>query len=390
VDGTFSPADNAFRLEVRDWLHDNVPRGARPYEPVDARAFDLGWQRTMFDGDWAGISWPTEYGGRGLSLIQQMIWHEEYARARAPYVGVNFVGLNHAGPTLIMNGTDAQKATHLPRVLRGEVVWCQGFSEPGSGSDLASLRTRAVIDGDHLVVNGQKVWTSFGDVADFQELLVRTDPAATKHKGITWVICDMRTPGITVRPIVTMAGTRDFCEVFYDEVRIPIANVVGGLGEGWRVANSTLSFERGTAYLSQQIDLARTLESLIELAGEWTGPGYRPLIVDDEFSRRIAEVRAQVTAMRAMSYASVSRAATQAQPGPEGSIIRLYFTQLQQSVYRLAMDMLGHRQLKVGAAGSWPYYYLYSFSRTIAGGSQEIQRNIIGERVLGLPRGARQ
>src|SRR5579875_882482 len=226
----------------------------------------------MYDAGWAGIAWPKAYGGRGATLMEQLIWFEEYARADAPDLSTLFVGLNHDGPTLMACGTEAQKAYHLPRILRGEVVWCQGFSEPNAGSDLAALQTRAVIDGDHLVVTGQKIWTSFGHVAEFQELLVRTDPEAPKHKGITWVICEMNRPGIEIRPIKTLAGNSDFCEVFYDGVRIPLANVVGRLNDGWRVAMATLSFERGTAFVPEQVRLARRVEELAELARTVPGP----------------------------------------------------------------------------------------------------------------------
>jgi len=221
--------DPVFRERVRDWLSDHVPSERRPVRPTDARAFDLAWQRTMYEAGWAGIAWPQEFGGLGLSLLHQMIWHEEYAKAQAPTVGVCFVGLNHGGPTLIARGSDEQKAEHLLPILRGDVVWCQGFSEPGAGSDLASLSTRGDIDGDDIIVNGQKTWTSYGDVADLQELIVRTDHSGSKHQGISWLICDMRTPGIDVRPMTTMAGTKDFCEVFYTDVRIPRRNLVGEL-----------------------------------------------------------------------------------------------------------------------------------------------------------------
>ena len=253
----FSAEDRQFRERARDWLHEHVPRGDRPYDGPEKRAFDLAWQRTQYEGGWAGIAWPREYGGVGLSLIQQLIWLEEYALANAPPSGSCFVGLSHAGPTLIQKGSEAHKAAHLGPILRGEVVWSQGFSEPNAGSDLASLRTRAEPDGDHLVINGQKIWTSHGNYADFQELLVRTDPAAPKHKGISWLICDMKTPGIEVRPIKTMSGVFHFAEVFYTDVRVPLTNVVGALNDGWNVAQSTLSFERGTAFIPAQMELVR-------------------------------------------------------------------------------------------------------------------------------------
>ena len=266
MDLAFSAEDDEFRDEVRTWLAENTPSERRPREGQAMRDYDLAWQRLQYDAGWAGISWPVEFGGRGLALTQQLIWFEEYARTGMRGIDARFVGLSHAGPTLIARATEEQQAFHLPKILRGDVVWCQGFSEPEAGSDLASLRTRAVVDGDELVVTGQKIWTSFADVADYQELLVRTNTEVPKHKGITWVICDMRSPGIDVRPIKTMEGGTDFCEVFYDEVRIPLANVVGVIDNGWSVAMSTLSFERGTAFTVDQVQLSSTVERLIEIA----------------------------------------------------------------------------------------------------------------------------
>jgi alkylation response protein AidB-like acyl-CoA dehydrogenase len=389
MDLDFTPQEREFRDEVRTWLTENVPREPRPPGGRELREYELGWQRRQYDAGWAGVAWPKEYGGRGLSLLELMIWHEEYARAEAPFAGVTFVGLNHGGPTLIARASEEQKAYHLPRILRGDVAWCQGFSEPGAGSDLASLQTRAVIDGDHLVVSGQKIWTSFADLADWQELLVRTDRDVPKHKGITWTICDMRTPGIEVRPIRGIAGGEaHFCEVFYDEVRIPIDNVVGAVNDGWSVAMSTLSFERGTAFLAHMVEMARTVEDLVDLARRRTGPdGRRPAIADDELGRRLATVRAEVSALRAMTYAGISRAARSSQPGPEGSMLRLFSSELSQRIARLALDILGDTaRYEGGDTDRWPFAYLGSFQATIAAGTRDIQRNIIGERVLGLPR----
>lgn len=385
----FSSEDEQFRDQVRTWLAENIPTGKRPADGPESRAFDTAWQRRQFEGGWAGIAWPKEYGGQGLTLIQQLIWHEEYAHAGAPPPGCMFVGLNHGGPTLMARGSDAQKAFHIPRIVRGDAVWCQGFSEPSSGSDLASIRTRGVVDGDHLVVTGQKIWTSYGDVADFQELLVRTDTEAPRHKGLAWVICDMTLPGISVRPIRTMTGTTHFSEVFYDEVRIPLSQVVGGLTEGWSVAMSTLSFERGTAMIPHQVELQRTVEELIALAGEVLGPdGRRTAIQDDGVAARLAMLRAEVAAMRAMTYAGISRGLRQDVPGPEGSMIALYFAELFQRVHDAALDVLGPLAVeRQGQAAPWVYRYLDGFKHTIAGGTSEIRRNVIGERVLGLPRG---
>ncbi len=389
----FTAEELAFREEASTWLRENLPTEARPPEGQEMRAFDLAWQRTLFDGGWAGINWPTEYGGRGLTDIQQMIWYEEFAKANPPFTLNNsctFVGNLHGGPTIIVNGNEEQRSTYLPQILKGEAVWCQGFSEPGSGSDLASLSTKAEIDGDELVVTGQKTWTSYAHVADVQELLVRTDPTAPKHKGITWVVCDMNSPGIEIREIRTMSHVTDFCEVFYDEVRIPMSNVVGGLHNGWRTAMSTLGFERGTAFMADQVELAATVERLIDEAKVRIGPdGKRPAIQDDELARRLSLARAEVAALRAMTITGISRNARTDTPGPEGSIVRLFHGELHQRVYQLALDIIGADALRlteVDGEGVWTGPYLQSFAYTIGGGTSDIQRNIVGERVLGLPR----
>jgi alkylation response protein AidB-like acyl-CoA dehydrogenase len=390
VDLDFTVDQVEFREEVRAWLAEHVPTEPRPHLDATAmREYDLAWQRTQWEGGWAGIAWPEQYGGRGLSPVQQLIWHEEYARTGMPSIDACFVGLNHAGPTLITRGSEQQKSSYLPRILRGEDVWCQGFSEPGAGSDLAALSTRAELDGDEFVVTGQKTWTSFAMIADFQELLVRTDRSGSRHHGITWLICDMRSPGIDVRPIKTMDGGADFCEVFYDEVRVPASGVVGERDHGWRVAMSTLSFERGTAYTASQVRLSDTVEKLISLARERTGPdGRRPAIADDELAGRLAMARAEVAALRAMTYAGICRNLRADTPGPEGSMLKLYWADIAQRVARLAMDILGPDGVRANGDGpaGWSANYLRSFAASIGGGTSEIQRNIIGDRVLGLPR----
>jgi alkylation response protein AidB-like acyl-CoA dehydrogenase len=383
----FTIEEEQFRAEVRDWLRTNVPKERRPLGGPEMAAFDKEWQRRQFDAGWAGISWPKEYGGAGLSLMQQLIWFEEYAHAEGPYLGAFFIALSHAGPTIIALGSEEQKAFYLPRILRGETPWCQGFSEPGAGSDLAGLRCRAVVDGDHLVVNGQKIWTSLAQFSKYQELLVRTT-ADNRYGGITWVVGDMELPGVTIRPIEGMHGTADFCEVFYDDVRIPLANVVGEVDGGWSVAMATLGFERGTAALGEQIEMSRVVEELIELAKVRPGPdGQQPAIRDGEFAARLAMLRAEVAALRAMSYASISRAQRDFTPGAEGTIIALYNTETIQKIYRLAFDLMGPVALDFGRGKrDWTRDYLLSIMQTIAGGTAEIRRNIIGERLLGLPR----
>jgi alkylation response protein AidB-like acyl-CoA dehydrogenase len=367
----------AFREEARRWLAANVPKEQAPSEGPASREFVLRWQQCQHQGGWAGLTWPKEYGGRALSAIEQIVWFEEYAAAQAPSThDASFVGMNHAGPTLIACGSEAQKAFHLPKILRGEVIWCQGFSEPGSGSDLASLRTSGRVVEDEIVVTGHKIWSSYADLGDYQELLIRTDPRSSRHHGLSWVICPMNAPGITVRPIRTMAGPRKFAEVFYDEVRLPIDNVVGGLGNGWRTAMSTLGFERGTASLALQIRLVYKVEELIARCN------------DPVLAARLADLRAEAAALRAMTY-RFALTIEHGAPGSEGSMIRLYFAELAQRVADAAIDLYGIAAVEVLEDHAWGFEYLDGFSETIAGGTAEIQRNIIGERVLGLPRGAR-
>jgi alkylation response protein AidB-like acyl-CoA dehydrogenase len=381
VDLSFTHADREFRLEVRAWLRTNIPATDRPHGFAAGRAWDMAWQRQQFDGGYGGIAWPTEYGGQGLDLVRQLIWFEEYANAHGPDIGCGFVGINHGGPTLIARGSEAQRKRHLPKILAGEEVWCQGFSEPGAGSDLAAISTSAVVEGDELVVNGQKIWTSYANVADFQELLVRTEPGSTRHQGLTWVICDMHGVGITVRPITSMDGLAEFCEVFYDDVRIPLENVVGDLGDGWSVAMSTLGFERGTGFMKLQTELSVALESLTQDAA---GFG---LLDDSTVLTRLGDLRAEVLAMRAMTYATVSTAARTDVPGPEGSMIKIFYADLAQRIHRTRMDVLGVRGLDRGGEYAFDIgEYLYSYASTMGGGTSEVQRDIIGERVLGLPR----
>ncbi|MCW1383632.1 acyl-CoA dehydrogenase family protein [Novosphingobium sp. KCTC 2891] len=381
MDIRFSAEEQKFREECREWLLANVPSERRPLNAADAIAFDKEWQHRLFDAGWAGINWPTAYGGRGLSLVQQVIWLEEYAGAHAPWIGANFVGINHGGPTLILNATEEHKAYHLPRILKGEAIWCQGFSEPGAGSDLAAIRTHARIEGDELIVNGTKIWTSFAHVADWQELVVRTEAGSRRHQGLSWVICDMHAPGIEVRPIRKMSGQVEFAQVFYDDVRIPLANVVGGLGNGWKVAMSTLSFERGTGFIAEQVKLSQEIEELVASARA------SGAIRDDRIAGELAQMRAEVAALRAMTYRNISDVIRRGQPGPEASVIRLFSAELGQRLERMALllagdDILDFRYGDDTLVGE----YLRGFAATIAGGTAQIQRDIIAERVLGLPK----
>lgn len=373
-----SPELKNFREEARTWLEENVPREPRPTTiGQEYRDYDVAWQQTQYDGGWAGIDWEPEYGGRGLSLIQQVVWYEEYVRAKAPGPGVFAVAFGHAGPTLIMRGSEEQKTHYLPKILRGETPWCQGFSEPSSGSDLASLRTRGVVDGDEIVITGSKIWTSFAQWCDYGEFLVRTDPDSGKHKGITWVIMDMHAPGVDIRPIKSIDGFPHNCEVFLDEVRLPLANVVDQVNNGWSVALSTLAAERGPGFLDSRLERIVMVDELIAHARE-TGQ-----IKDEAIADRLAEARAMASALRSMAYYQVSTAKKGEMPGSETTAIRTFFVQLQQVIGRLAIDILGTKALEWNPSTEM---WLGEFSGPIAGGTKDIQKNIIGERVLGLPR----
>jgi alkylation response protein AidB-like acyl-CoA dehydrogenase len=318
-------------------------------------------------------------GGRGATVLEQIVWFEEYVRAGAPSpLDPTFVGLNHAGPTLITCGTPQQKAFHLPKIIQGDVIWCQGFSEPGAGSDLASLKARGTVDGNELVIEGHKLWSSFADIADYQELLVRTDSTARTSAALTWVICPMNAAGITVRPIRTMAGVYKFCEVFYDNVRVPLSNVVGGVNNGWATAMSTLAFERGTSSLALLLALIRKVEWLLEVC-----PQDRP-----HMRARLAQLRAEGASVRAMTY-RVALDSAETTPDSSGSLVRVGFSEFAQRVNAAALDLFGIDAPEVVGMHGIGHDYLDTFSETIAGGTSEIQRNIIAERVLGLPKGPR-
>ena len=387
--------EQAFRRELRAWLDDTLPTlpPEPPFEDWAAkRAYDTGWQRRLFEAGYAGISWPKEYGGRGATPSEELIFLEETEKAGAPYVGCNFVSTLHAGPTIAAEGTPEQRARYLPPILRGDNVWCQGFSEPEAGSDLASLRTRAVRDGDHYVVTGQKIWTSHAQVADYCELLARTDPDAPKHRGITWMVMPMDSPGITVRPMRTLTGESEFSEMFLDEVRIPVENVVGAENDGWRVAMVTFSFERGTAFVSELLGSMRLLTDLVEIAKKT--PMRSSTAWDDAGIRRdLTLVAAELDAQWALTKRNVARAARHGSPGVGGSVFKLAYHETRERMGDVAYRVLGRARLALDdptglSARHLDHVHqrLYALSLGIAAGTAQIQRNIVGERLLGLPK----
>ncbi|MFD4335731.1 acyl-CoA dehydrogenase family protein [Streptomyces anulatus] len=383
MDLAYTEAEEEFRRRLREWLAGVLPGLPAKPSPDDwpaRRAYDTTWQRTLYDAGYAGLHWPVDAGGRGATPTQHLIYLEETERAGAPYVGANFVGLLHAGPTIAAEGTAEQRARWLPPVLRGDEIWCQGFSEPDAGSDLAALRTRAVRDGDAYVISGQKIWTSHAEVADWCELLVRTDPDAPKHRGITWLALPMDAPGITVRPLRTLAGSTEFAEMFLDEVRVPVRNRVGAENDGWRVTMVTLSFERGTAFVGEVVACRRTLDALADEArrtGRWDDPVLR---------RRLGRLNAEFRALWRLTQWNVAESErTGGVPGIGGSVFKLRYSGARQELYEAAAEVLGADAFDVER--EWVLDRLSSLSYTIAAGTSQIQRNIVAERILGLPKG---
>ncbi|WP_033312162.1 acyl-CoA dehydrogenase family protein [Streptomyces iakyrus] len=376
MDLSYTPEEEEFRARLREWLGRTLP-GLPPRPSPDdwpgRRAYDLGWQRRLYEAGYAGVHWDATPSVR-------LIFLEETEKAGAPYVGANFVGLLHAGPTIAAEGTDAQRARWLPPILRGEEVWCQGFSEPEAGSDLAALRTRARRDGDDYVVTGSKIWTSHAEVADWCELLVRTGPAAPKHRGITWLALPMDAPGITVRPLRTLAGPAEFAEVFLDEVRVPVANRVGDEDDGWRVTMVTLSFERGTAFAGEVVACRRVLAELAVEArknGRWDDPALR---------RRLGRLNAEFRALWRLTQWNVSAAeASGGVPDTGGSVFKLRYSHARQELYDAAAEVLGPDCLDLDRP--WTPDRLSALAYTIAAGTSQVQHSIIAERILGLPKG---
>jgi len=396
VDFECGAAQETFRKEFRDWLAANLPPDLCLDDAADDRVASdratferrRAWQKAMHAAGWVGVSWPREYGGRGAGLIERVIWDEEYAAARAPVLP-GAMGLNLVGPTLIHWGTDAQKRRHLPAILAADEIWCQGFSEPGAGSDLASLRTRAVDRGDHFVVDGQKVWTSGAHFAHWIMLLARTDPGAPKHAGISCFLVPMTAPGISVRPLVLMTGHHHFNEVFFTDVVVPRANLLGPLNQGWKVSTTTLMHERHAAGGRNQ---PAQVAALLALARTASLDG-RPVRERPWLRQRLAQLAIDCEAMKYTRLRGLTRQLRGEPPGPEGSILKLAGSELGVRIADVAGELLGVHVLvnrACAAAPDAPRWFnrvLAARQYTISAGTSEIQRNIIGERVLGLPKG---
>jgi alkylation response protein AidB-like acyl-CoA dehydrogenase len=396
MDLNLTPQEQQFRDEFRAWLESNIPADWRQYESRDEESsrerfeFLRAWQKKMFEAGWVGIHWPKEYGGRGVTIIEQAVFIEEMARAQAPPL-INVLGLSLLGPTLIAYGTEEQKQRFLSNILSADEIWCQGYSEPNAGSDLAALRSEAVLDGDHFIVNGQKTWTSFGHYADWCFAVVRTDPDAPKHKGLTYMLIDMHSPGVRLRPLKQMTGESEFNEVFFENVKVPVGNVVGRVNDGWNIAIATLMFERGTLGASLQITFKRQIERLIELSHKLTRNG-RPASEDSVIRQKLAQMYTEIEIFRMNQMRTLTRMSKSGVPGPEGSIQKIFWSEMNQRMQQVAMEMLGpYGQLTREGDyavdhGQWAHAYLRSRGNTIEAGTSEIQRNIIGHFVLGLPK----
>jgi alkylation response protein AidB-like acyl-CoA dehydrogenase len=376
VDLTPTPQEQAFRDELRGWLAANHP-GPEPEGDVTGFEFRRAWQRRLHDDDWAGVSWPKEYGGRGATLVEQAIYNEELGRAQAPSTA-NVLGLAMGGPTVIAHGTDEQKRRYLEPILSAEEIWCQGFSEPEAGSDLASLKTRAVRDGREWVVTGQKVWTTLAHHAKWCMLVARTDPEAPRHKGLTYFLMDMEQDAVQVRPLRQITGEAEFNELFIEEARIPEENIVGGEGNGWAVAITTLMHERATLAFGLQIRVKITLGELLAEARE-SGAAADPVIRD-----RLAQLYIESEVLRLNALRGLSAIMRTGVPGPEGSLGKWQWADVNQALTELAVELRGGRA--VLDDDRWTYRFLRARANSIEGGTTEILKNIVAERVLGLPR----
>jgi alkylation response protein AidB-like acyl-CoA dehydrogenase len=377
VDLTLSPAEEEFRDGLRAWIADNHP-GREPAADEEAFAFRRDWQRRLNERGWAGLTWPAEFGGAGATMIEQAIFFEEIARARAPQMA-NVLGLTMGGPTVIAHGTDEQKERFLAPILSADEIWCQGFSEPESGSDLASLKTRAVASGDGYVVTGQKVWTTFAHESKWCMLLARTNPDAPKHRGLTYFLMDMEQDGVEVRPLVQITGEAEFNELFIDEAYIPAGNVVGGVDNGWRVAITTLMHERAGLAFALQARVQIALGELIEELRE-RGVDQDPIV-----RQRLAQLAIEANVLRLLAYRGLTTAMKSGEPGPEGSLGKWLWADVNQGLTELAQDIQGPRAALVD--DTWTYRFLRARANSIEGGTTEILKNIVAERVLGLPRG---
>jgi alkylation response protein AidB-like acyl-CoA dehydrogenase len=376
VDLTLSPQEESFRDELRSWLADNHP-GQEPSGDEAAFEFRRSWQRNLDDARYAGLSWPEEYGGRGATLIEQAIFNEEVVRARAP-MPANVLGLIMGGPVVIAHGSEEQKERFLKPILTAEEIWCQGFSEPESGSDLASLKTKAVKDNGEWVVTGQKVWTTFAHEAKWCMLVARTDQDAPKHKGLTYFILDMEQDAVQVRPLRQITGEAEFNELFIEEARIPDENVVGGVGNGWMVAITTLMHERAGIGFSSAVGLKIALGELMDLVTE------RGLADDDVIRQRIAQLYIEAEVTRLTASRGLTQQMKTGIPGPEGSLVKWQWSDTNQAMTELATEVRGPEGPIVD--DEWTYRFLRARANSIEGGTTEILRNIVAERVLGLPR----
>jgi alkylation response protein AidB-like acyl-CoA dehydrogenase len=396
MDLRYSPADVQFREATRRWLEANVPR-AEPATLEERRA----WHRQLYEAGYVGMGWPVPYGGRGATPLQQAIVADEMARAGAP-APINPLGLSIVGPTIIVHGTEDQKRRYLRRILTAEELWCQLYSEPGAGSDLASLRTRAEDRGDHFVVNGQKIWTSGGLIADWGLLLARTDTAVPKHKGISCFLLSMRQPGVDVRPLRQITGSEHFSEVFMSEARVEKTDLVGRLGQGWEIAQTTLSYERGGSSLARVTRYAAAFRQLLR-AVRTLRKGGRPLLEDPAVRAKLGRIFVDLEVQRYAALRILSALEKGESPGPAASITKLSYSEFEKRYHELAQEILGpwgqalaggpdgfsEIDTSSGEPGTWATAFLWSRAGTIYAGSSEIQKNIIGERVLGLPKEAR-
>jgi alkylation response protein AidB-like acyl-CoA dehydrogenase len=396
MDLSDSREETEFRLQARKWLEQNRPAGMadRGFAlPIDQQSIRTSrdWQRRLYDAGYLGIAWPAEYGGQGKTIIESAIFNEEMARVRAP-APLNELGLSMGGPTILEHGTDEQKRRFVRKILTCDEVWCQGFSEPGSGSDLAALGTRATMEGDEFVVNGQKVWTSLGHIADWCMLLVRTDPNAPKHRGISYLLVDMHSSGITVQPLKQMTGEAEFNQIFFEDVRVPRENLLGPLNQGWGVAITTLMNERATLSLATVMRFRNTFEDLAGLARQVLGDRTCSL-TPAQVRQTLAQFYVDVESMKYLAYRNFSRLKRGGTPGPEGSISKVLWSELNQRMNEFALVLQGPRAVLAEGSGArldngrWQYGLLRSRGNTIEEGTSEIQRGIIAERLLGLPKG---